>query len=58
MITTVFLIASVLILAASKLIEPTLGSNLFLAVAPPYLYMSLIVIGFVLTRLGLLRAVR
>jgi hypothetical protein len=57
-LTTVLLIAGGLILAVSKLIEPTMGLNLFLAVALPYLYVSLIVIGFILTGLGLLRFVR
>jgi hypothetical protein len=57
-ITTVLLIAGGLILAVSKLLEPTMGLNLFLAVALPYLYVSLIVIGFILTGLGLLRFVR
>jgi hypothetical protein len=57
-ITTVLLIVGGLILAVSKLIEPTMGLNLFLAVALPYLYVSLIVIGFILTGLGLLRVVR
>ena len=57
-ITTVLLIAGGLILAVSKLIEPTMGLNLFLAVALPYLYVSLIVVGFILTGLGLLRVVR
>jgi hypothetical protein len=57
-ITTVLLIAGGLILAISKLIEPTMRLNLFLALALPYLYVSLIVIGFILTGLGLLRVVR
>ena len=57
-ITTVLLIVGGLILAVSKLIEPTMGLNLFLAIALPYLYVSLIVIGFILTGLGLLRVVR
>jgi hypothetical protein len=57
-ITTVLLIAGGLILAVSKLIEPRMGLNLFLVVALPYLYVSLIVIGFILTGLGLLRVVR
>jgi hypothetical protein len=56
--TTVLLVAGGLLLAVSKLVEPTMGLNLFLAVALPYLYVSLIVIGFILTGLGLLRAVR
>lgn len=57
-ITTVLLIAGGGMLAISKLIEPTMGLNLFLAVALPYLYISLIVMGFILIGLGLLRAAR
>jgi hypothetical protein len=57
-ITTVLLIAGGAILAVSKLVEPTMGLNLFLAVALPYLYISLIAIGFILIGLGLLRLVR
>jgi len=57
-ITTVLLIAGGTILAVSKLLEPIMGLNLFLAVALPYLYLSLIAIGFILIGLGLLRAVR
>jgi hypothetical protein len=57
-VTTVLLIAGGAILAVSKLLEPTMGLNLFLAVALPYLYLSLIAIGFILIGLGLLRAVR
>jgi hypothetical protein len=57
-LTTVLLIAGGLILAVSKLIEPRMGLNLFLVVVLPYLYVSLIVVGFILTGLGLLRVVR
>jgi len=57
-ITTVLLIAGGAILAISKLLEPTMGLNLYLAVALPFLYISLIAIGFILIGLGLLRAVR
>ena len=57
-ITTVLLIAGGLILTVPKLIEPRMGLNLFLVVALPYLYVSLIVVGFILTGLGLLRVVR
>jgi len=57
-ITTVLLIAGGTILAVSKLLEPTMGLNLYLAVALPFLYISLIAIGFILIGLGLLRAVR
>lgn len=56
--TTVSLIAGGAILAVSKLIEPALSLNLFLAIALPYLYISLIAIGFVLMGLGVLRAWR
>jgi hypothetical protein len=56
--TVLLLIAGGAILAVSKLLEPTMGLNLFLAVALPYLYLSLIAIGFILIGLGLLRAVR
>src|SRR5215210_2195235 len=47
-VTTILLIAGGAILAVSKLLEPTMGLNLFLAVALPYLYISLIAIGFIL----------
>ncbi|MDQ3853983.1 MAG: hypothetical protein M3299_14260 [Thermoproteota archaeon] len=57
-VTTVLLIAGGAILAVSKLVEPTMGLNLYLAVALPYVYISLIAIGFILIGLGLLRAVR
>jgi hypothetical protein len=57
-VTTILLIAGGAILAVSKLVEPTMGLNLFLALALPYLYLSLIAIGFILIGLGLLRAVR
>ena len=57
-VTTILLIAGGAMLAVSKLLEPTMGLNLFLAIALPYLYISLIAIGFILTGLGLLRAIR
>lgn len=57
-ITTVLLIAGGVILAFSKLLEPTMGLNLYLAVVLPFLYISLVAIGFILIGLGLLRAVR
>jgi hypothetical protein len=57
-VTTILLMAGGAILAVSKLVEPTMGLNLFLAVALPYLYISLIAIGFILIGLGLMRAVR
>jgi hypothetical protein len=45
-------------LAVSKLIEPMIGLNLFLAVALLYLYISLMAIGITFIGLGLLRALR
>jgi hypothetical protein len=57
-ITTALLIAGGAILAVSKLLEPRMGLNLYLAVALPFLYISLIAIGFILIGLGLLRAVK
>jgi hypothetical protein len=57
-ITTSLLIAGGVLLAVCKIVEPTLGLNLFLVITLPYLYMSLITIGFLLIGLGLLRVVR
>lgn len=57
-ITTSLLIAGGALLAVSKIIEPTLGLNLYLAVALPYVYISLIAMGFIILGLGLLRIVR
>jgi hypothetical protein len=54
-ITTSLLIAGGALLAVSKIIEPTFGLNLYLAIALPYVYISLIVIGFILLGLGLWR---
>jgi hypothetical protein len=39
----------------TKIIEPTFGLNLYLAIALPYVYISLIAIGFILSGLGLWR---
>jgi hypothetical protein len=52
------LIAGGILLAVSKIVEPVMGSNLYLAIALPYLYISLITIGFILTGLGILKAVK
>ena len=57
-LTTSLLIAGGALLVVSKIVEPTMGLNLFLAVALPYLYISLIAIGFILIGLGLFRVVR
>jgi|ERR671919_764512 hypothetical protein len=54
-ITTSILISGGALLAVTKIIEPTFGLNLYLAIALPYLYISLIAIGFVLFGLGLWR---
>jgi hypothetical protein len=54
-ITTSLLIAGGALLAITKIIEPTLGLNLYLAIALPYVYVSLIAIGFILLGLGLWR---
>lgn len=51
-LTPSLLIAGGSLLAISKLVEPTMGLNLFLAVALPYLYIALILLGFVLMGLG------
>ena len=54
-ITTSLLMAGGALLAVTKIIEPTLGLNLYLAIALPYVYTSLIAIGFILVGLGLWR---
>jgi hypothetical protein len=54
-ITTLLLIAGGALLAVTKIIEPTFGLNLYLAIALPYVYISLIAMGFVLLGLGLWR---
>jgi hypothetical protein len=54
-ITTSLLIAGGALLIVSKIIEPTFGLNLYLAIALPYVYISLIAIGFILLGLGLCR---
>lgn len=55
-IPTSLLIAGGALLAVTKIIEPPLGLNLYLAIALPYLYISLIAIGFILLGLGLWRS--
>lgn len=54
-ITTSLLIAGGALLAVSKIIEPTFSLNLYLAIAYPYVYISLIANGFILLGLGLYR---
>jgi hypothetical protein len=54
-ITTWLLIAGGVLLAVTKIIEPTFGLNLYLALAVTQIYISLIVIGFILLGLGLWR---
>jgi hypothetical protein len=55
---TVLLIAGGSLLAISKIVEPIMGSNLYLVLVLPYLYYSLIVIGFVILGLGIFRVIR
>lgn len=52
---TSLLMAGGALLAVTKIIEPTFGLNIYLAVALPYVYISLIAIGFILLGLGLWR---
>jgi hypothetical protein len=54
-ITTSLLMAGGALLSITKIMEPTFGLNLYLAIALPYVYISLIAIGFVLFGLGLWR---
>lgn len=54
-IVTSLLIVGGALLAITKIIEPTFSLNLYLAIALPYLYISLIAIGFILLGLGLWR---
>ncbi len=58
MLTTSLLIAGGSLLAVSKIVEPILGSNLYLALALPYLYYALIIVGFLILGLGLSRLIR
>jgi hypothetical protein len=53
--TTSLLIAGGTLLAVTKIIEPTLGLNLYLTIAVTPVYISLIIIGFILIGLGLWR---
>lgn len=57
-LTTALLITGGTLLAVSKIVEPIMGSNLYLILALPYLYYSLILIGFVLLGIGIFRMVR
>jgi hypothetical protein len=54
-ITTPLLIAGGALLAITKIMEPTFGLNLYLAIALPYVYISLIAIGLIIFGLGLWR---
>jgi hypothetical protein len=54
-LTSVLLIAGGTLLAVSKIVEPTMGLNLFLAVALRPLYIGLIIMGFVIMGLGISR---
>jgi hypothetical protein len=54
-ITTSLLIAGGALLIVSKIIEPTFGLNLYLAIVLSYVYISLIAIGLIILGLGLCR---
>ncbi len=54
-ITTSLIIFGGALLAISKMIEPEFHLNLYLALALPYLFISLIAMGFILLGLGLSR---
>jgi hypothetical protein len=54
-LTSLLLIAGGTLLAVSKIVEPTMGLNLFLAVALRPLYIGLILIGFVIMGIGVSR---
>jgi hypothetical protein len=54
-LTTLLLISGGALLATSKLVEPTLGLNLFLAIVLRPLYISLILMGFTIMGLGAAR---
>lgn len=54
-LTTLLLISGGALLAISKLVEPTLGLNLFLAIVLRPLYIGLILMGFTIMGLGATR---
>lgn len=51
-LVTLLLISGGLLLAISKIIEPVFELNLYLALVLPYVYISLIILGFVIFGLG------
>ena len=54
-LTTLLLLSGGSLLAISKLVEPTLGLNLFLAIVLHHLYIALILMGFTIMGLGVAR---
>ena len=54
-LTSLLLVAGGALLAVSKIVEPTMGLNLFLAVALRPLYIGLIILGFIILGLGVSR---
>lgn len=54
-LATILLISGGALLAISKLVEPTLGLNLFLAIVLRPLYIALILMGFSIMGLGVAR---
>jgi len=57
-LTTLLLISGGALLVISKLVEPTLGLNLFLAIVLRPLYIGLILMGFTIMGLGVARIFR
>lgn len=57
-LTTLLLICGGLLLAISKIIEPVFGLNLYLAIAIPNVYVSLIITGFTIVGLGSWRLIK
>jgi hypothetical protein len=54
-LTSLLLVAGGTLLAVCKIVEPTMGLNLFLAVALRPLYIGLIIMGFTVLGLGVSR---
>jgi len=57
-VTTSLLITGGALLAVFKLVAPTMGLDLYLAIILRNLYIALIAMGFILMGLGLLRVIR
>lgn len=57
-LVTLLLISGGSLLSISKIIEPAFGLNLYLAIAIPNVYISLIIMGFVIMGLGFWRLIK